>query len=75
MATDSTPSPTAKPTTSPASNRLTPTEIESLREHFQRMGAKIEAALAAERARRATEAAEWTAFSEELFLSGFRKTK
>jgi hypothetical protein len=53
MATNPKPPPTAKPNISPASNRLTPAEIEELREYHRQADIKIREALAAERARRA----------------------
>jgi hypothetical protein len=51
-------SPMARPTTAPESIWLTPSEIESLREHHRELDVKIRAELAAERARRAAAAAE-----------------
>jgi hypothetical protein len=59
-------SPMAQPTTAPESIWLTPSEIESLREHHREMDVKIPAALAAERARRAAAAAAEEQQNEEL---------
>jgi hypothetical protein len=58
MATDAKDSPTTKPDTLLPSTRLTPSEIDSLREEFRQMHVRGEAALVAEQARRARLTAE-----------------